>query len=375
MRGLAIKRFTGGGAGIYLASSGNSAIYRNHIGTNPAGTVASANDVGIIISDCPNNDVGGTGGSSTRNIISGNTSDGVRITGSGASSNEVIGNYIGTDVNGATDLGNGYNGVVIVGAADNTVGGLASGKRNVISGNNTNGVGITGSGATNNQVMDNIIGLDATGSVGVGNYQYGVYILDVPGNTVGGSTVGTRNIISYNEIGVMISGGSASGNQIRGNYIGTNLTAQSAMRNRTDGVRIDNAPNNTIGGTAGGYRNVISGNGTTYGSPKSGVRITGGGAVNNVISANYIGTAGSGTSDLGNDDDGVVIHRPASEGAADFIQLLGAHAALDVRFSDSLVEACTEAGFPRVFKRGIVGVAEGLVDHGGALRLPHQGRR
>ena len=48
-----------------------------------------------------------------RNIISGNTGDGVLITGTGTNNNVVAGDFVGTDVTGTAALGNGASGVEI----------------------------------------------------------------------------------------------------------------------------------------------------------------------------------------------------------------------------------------------------------------------
>ena len=62
---------------------------------------------------------------------------------------------------------------------------------------------------------------------------------------------------------------------------------------------------NTIGGTAPGEGNVISGN-TDYG-----VDISGAGTDSNSVVGNYIGTDAAGTADLGNATDGVAIRNGA----------------------------------------------------------------
>jgi len=86
------------------------------------------------------NTVGGTV-SGAANVISGNARFGVYLDNSGTSGNVVLGNKIGTDVNGTAKLGNSIDGVAIAsGATANTVGGTASGAANVISGNGLFGV-------------------------------------------------------------------------------------------------------------------------------------------------------------------------------------------------------------------------------------------
>ena len=76
------------------------------------------------------------------NLISGNVLNGVLIsagtgktqtsTGSMVQGNTVQGNRIGTDVNGATAIGNGQNGVFLNGSPVNTIGGTTSGAGNLI---------------------------------------------------------------------------------------------------------------------------------------------------------------------------------------------------------------------------------------------------
>ena len=85
--------------------------------------------------------------SNAANLISGNT-DGVIIQSPGATGNVVVGNFIGTDISGTTVLGNATDGVEIVDAPDNTIGGPASGEGNLISGSGDGGVRVAGSSAT-----------------------------------------------------------------------------------------------------------------------------------------------------------------------------------------------------------------------------------
>ena len=240
-------------------------------------------------------------------MISGNGSDGVRIY-SGASDNVVEGNYIGTDATGANPLPNTLSGVGIIDASNNTIGGTAAGAGNVISGNGSDGVFIgTNQGtATGNLVAGNYIGTDVTGTKALGNKYAGVEIADSAShNTIGGTTAGDRNVISGSvQGGGVFIDGSATGNLVAGNYIGTDVTGTKALGNALVGVEIADSANNTIGGTAAGDRNVISG------SPQGGVLIDGF-ATGNLVAGNYIGTDVTGTKALGNALAGVEIRDSA----------------------------------------------------------------
>ncbi len=129
---------------------------------------------------------------------------------------------------------------------------------NVISGNGGNGVEIAGFNAANNSVRGNYIGTNITGQFGLPNLN-GIAINNASTSTIGGLNAGERNIISGNTAtGLTLF--NAVGTLVQGNYIGTDSTGLLAIPGAT-GVLIDGgASNNTIGGTAVGARNIISGN-------------------------------------------------------------------------------------------------------------------
>jgi hypothetical protein len=322
---------------------GDTYVTGNLIGTNLAGSAAIANVLGGVgVFDSAQNLIGGTAPAG-RNLISGNGSgapdsgDGVAIAGAGSSGNLVTGNYIGTNLAGSSALPNTRNGVIVsvsttgtVAASGNTIGGTAAGARNVISGNQANGVAIVGQGGggTGNVVQGNYIGTDALGNVDLGNGTSGVTITrGLPGeptpsgNTIGGATPAARNVISGNNVdGVTIVGQSTSGNLVQGNFIGTDATGIFDLGNSRSGVRLttsspalpDTASNNTIGGASAGAGNVISGN------DASGVAVIGnatGGSGNKIV-GNLIGLSADRSVALGNGIDGVVISTVAFSGVA-----------------------------------------------------------
>lgn len=75
-------------------------------------------------------------------------------------------------------------------------------------------------------------------------------------------TSAAANVVSANGgSGVLISGASATSNLIAGNFIGTDLSATIHLGNGANGVKTQDATNNTIGGTAAGAGNTIAFNG------------------------------------------------------------------------------------------------------------------
>jgi hypothetical protein len=128
------------------------------------------------------------------------------------------GNFIGTDVIGAAALGNGGAGVWITGTGD-AVGGTAAGAGKVIAGNAGAGVVIEAAGT---RVQGNYIGTDVTGTQALGNGGNGVAVVGASHNTVGGSAPRAGNTIAFNGgDGVVIDGG--TGNAILHNTIVGNL--------------------------------------------------------------------------------------------------------------------------------------------------------
>jgi len=214
------------GTGVYIYGSGtdNNTVCGNYIGTNANGTADLGNSgSGVFIyGGAKSNTIGGTT-AGERNIISGNDSIGVYIGDSGTDSNTVSGNYIGTDVNGTADLGNSSEGIrIAVGAQSNTIGGTTAGERNIISGNDIDGVRISGSGTDSNTVYGNYIGTDVNGTADLGNSNHGVHIYGgAQSNTIGG----TGNTIAFNgQDGVEVENADTDYNKISQNSIHDNTS-------------------------------------------------------------------------------------------------------------------------------------------------------
>lgn len=248
IRGLVINRFAIDG--ISLIASSDNIIEGNFLGTDLAGTADRGNIRGLALeTGSSNNVIGGTSPQS-RNVVSGNDAQGIRIFGNNLLMNKVQGNFIGTDLTGTVRLSNTFEGLLLHGNTNNrvegnTVGGTEPGARNVISGNgpglqpnlDSPGLALTAPGATGNLVQGNFIGPDASGTRAVGNFAEGLLInVGASSNTIGGASEAARNIISGNgKRGISIGFDlPVSLNVIQGNYIGTAVNGIDPLGNGTN---------------------------------------------------------------------------------------------------------------------------------------------
>lgn len=286
-------------AGIYLNTSGAAAnrVEGNLIGTAAGGLTALGNGfAGITLSAAVSNSIGGSV-AGARNIISGNRQDGL-FASAGSVGNSILGNLIGVNINGTAALSNSFTGVTLDSSSFNLVGGDPAGARSVISANGDIGVWIKGSSAKSNTVAGVFVGTSINGNSALGNVKDGVRITDGAYNLIGGAATSSMNLLSGNGFvaavgaGVLIEGTVATGNTVRGNRIGTDLNGTSALANRTEGIYLDRARGNFIGGDLAGEGNLISGNTTR------GLRATNAWA--NLILGNSFGTASNGVSSLAN---------------------------------------------------------------------------
>jgi hypothetical protein len=272
VRGLVVNDLKANGTvAIYIAGTADKVV-GNFLGTDVTGTSVVGNGTGTtgVGYDVVGGTVGGTT-PDTRNLIAG-FATGVSAAYVPPGGAVVEGNYIGTDATGTKALAN------QVGVFGATVGGTAPGAGNLVSGNQT---GI----AFATLVQGNLVGTDPTGTIAVAN---GTGIRLGDNSLVGGTTPAARNIISGNGLGVFAAG--APNALIEGNYIGTDVAGTKAVAGDGDGIWLWPGDNGTVGGTAPGAGNVISGNGI-------GIRGFGN---NNTIAGNLIGTDYTGTKAVGN---------------------------------------------------------------------------
>jgi titin len=192
------------------------------------------------------------------------------------------------------------SGIVANDSVGNQIGLVDPIGRNVILRNG--GGGIRFAGSSSNVVEGNFIGTDASGAAYGGNNGDGIALLSGSSyNSIGGTAPGEGNVISGNNgNGIYLS--MSPFNVIEGNYIGCDLTGSAAIRNLLCGINLLNCPETTIGGTSDGARNVISGNAI------QGIEIAGAASQNNVIQGNYIGTDATGLHALPNSSTGILLN-------------------------------------------------------------------
>jgi len=225
--------------------------------------------------------------------------------------NVIEGNFIGTDVTGTVDRGNDFG---LSGGRGTLLGGTTVAARNIISGNDNDGIQTGGVG---NLIQGNYIGTDVTGTVALPNGDEGV---DITGdaannNVIGGTVAGAGNVISGNS-GMSSNGVSISApqNLVQGNYIGLDKTGKTGLGNKGAGVVITSAypqppgirpisagRDNTIGGTTNAARNVVSGN------TSRGVVIISEDATGDLVQGNFIGADATGAASVGNSGEGVLV--------------------------------------------------------------------
>ncbi len=303
IQGLVISNFVGHGSGngIDLQSNGNT-VAGNFIGTTPDGSAASSiyNDVGVLL-EGSSNVIGGTS-PADRNVISGN-SYGVQqppLAVNLPTGNLVEGNLIGLDATGTKSMGQG-TGIDIESGSGMTIGGTATGAGNVITGNTMVGIniilegpsGLVQSSNGGELIEGNLIGTDVTGTALVklfnpstgstGNLTgngAGIRLLEEsyqPAqnpivSTIGGTAAGAGNVISGNYGDGISLGTLVIGTLVQGNLIGVDVTGTGPLGNPNGGVDCESGPN-TIGGTVAGAGNTIAFNGIGQISTNGGVVI------------------------------------------------------------------------------------------------------
>ncbi|MBI2300379.1 MAG: right-handed parallel beta-helix repeat-containing protein, partial [Armatimonadetes bacterium] len=281
--------------GIDIRGDGVNIIENNYVGTDASGQASDQNvghGISIGAEAGGDNLIGGTQVAS-RNVISGNGLNGLRLGGTG--DNVITGNYIGLAADGQSALGNNINGIEIaasaggnpVGINGNRIGGDSAAERNVISSNGSDGITVNGTG--DNLFYGNYLGLAADGATQRANGRHGISITvqALGNNVIGNRAPGRRNVIAGNgQFGVSIESTPAL-NKVQSNYIGINAAATDGVFNGAGGVSVSSPVGQLIGGSELGDGNIVSGN--RENANADGIELLGAG--DHVVAGNVIGAA------------------------------------------------------------------------------------
>lgn len=310
VQGLVISGFSG--AGLVLKGGSGNLVQGNLVGTDPSGTGAQPNGVGIEILGSSSNTIGGTA-AGAGNLISGNLGAGIELVRStqDSTANLIAGNLIGTTANGSSPLGNHGSGILVQGVTGNLIGASDPVAGNVVSSNLHDGIELT-SGAAATLIQGNLIGTTADGLHPLGNQKDGILLDRAASNTMGGTNPGQGNVISGNLGNGVETLPSATANVFEGNDIGTDRSGTLALGNRGNGVSLGSG-SNSVGGLSSGAGNIIADNGT--GSVGAGVQLVGLVNQNAILSNSIHDNAGLGIN-LGNGP--TPSHQPGSVGPNNF---------------------------------------------------------
>jgi parallel beta-helix repeat protein len=269
----------------------NTLLFANRVGVNLAPVAVPNGWAGVSIV------YGAQGTTLDQNTLSGNTQQGLYVTGAATSQITVTSNNIGLNQLGTFSVPNQEQGVLVAGLP----GAAMTVRYNIVSGNGLTGILIDSSAYVT--LTNNLVGTSASGTVAWPNGGDGIKLRNGANHIlIGGSDFATKNSISGNTgNGVVLDGPLTTLNVVTGNNIG-NYDGISALPNGANGVLLTNsAYSNTIGSRPTGFgRNIISGNAL------DGVSLTNL-ATHNTVNGNFIGVTGDGFTALPNGLGGVSI--------------------------------------------------------------------
>ena len=263
-----------GGDGINLDFARGVKVEGNRIGTDVSGKKVIPNlGNGVHAEDSRRVIIGGSDRSpatcdASCNLISGNLFNGVLV--NRGDPVQIEGNFIGTDIDGELDRGNGASGIfltyeVLAGSGEqgqHIIGGEQVRSGNLISGNDVDGIRIQKVSSTDiaeNHIYHNLIGTNADGTSRLPNTEFGISILGSSRNSIGAP--GSGNVIAANGFGgILVApselGGPDGNNTIYSNYVGTN-SSEADLGNLGAGIEIHTS-GNEVGGDNQDEGNVIA---------------------------------------------------------------------------------------------------------------------
>ncbi|MBS0658006.1 MAG: right-handed parallel beta-helix repeat-containing protein [Verrucomicrobia bacterium] len=285
------------GYGIVLRNTSGGVVQGNYVGLGADGNAQipqQIDDNGIRIENAEDSQVLDNAVGRVRSTANGGA--GICVTGSLATGAVVSGNRIGTNAAGTAAAGN-LIGVLLQFGAEATVGGLTPAARNVIAGNDNQGILVTNGLSTGTPptgfIFGNYVGLGADGSTILANGT-GIEIqAGITGVQIGGASAGSGNVIAGNAVGVSLA---SAGHLLTRNFFGTDATGTLGRPGGTGLLLRSGAAGCTIGGASAANANVFAAHTVAAIATETGATNAGG----HTLRFNRIGTAADGVSPLPN---------------------------------------------------------------------------
>ncbi|HNT54201.1 MAG TPA: NosD domain-containing protein [Anaerolineaceae bacterium] len=264
--------------GIALSDQDNQ-LMGNIIGLDATGTQAMGNEIGIGLAG--QNNIIGSLEAGKNNIISASIFEGIGACAHIDDGNQIIGNYVGTDISGTLDRGNGGVGIYVECGTSNT---LVQG--NLVSGNQLAGIIFGDHSSDFNVVIGNQVGTTLDGNQPLLNGGVGIYVGGAAYSRIGGAAPGEGNRVGTGTVEV---GGMCSGDTlVQGNWIGLNAAGTSILPN-AGSIVLYGSTRAIVGGATPAESNFV----TTLGNFSLDAR-----SANNVIAGNFFGLAVDGVTPL-----------------------------------------------------------------------------
>lgn len=303
-----------GGTGIEVVGDNND-VRANEIGTTADGSTTSGTNGNSLENGSNGIHVLGDGNaigeddiSADRNLISGNSGEGILIGESGgpADNTLIINNHIGVNASVDGVLPNSADGIDVIEGSGTTIDG------NVVSGNEFDGIEISAVNSNTSQrtvITGNYVGTNSSGA-DLGNDSDGILIEANPASGSREVEIFNGNVVGHNGAdGVRLDG---DRHDIAGNYVGTNANGDD-LGNGDRGIELNGGSSVSIGFNISVENDAddpnVVGNNT-----RSGIFISDAG--NNEIQGNYIGT-NSNEADLGNGGNGIAVSASSGNNAND----------------------------------------------------------
>jgi parallel beta-helix repeat protein len=292
--------------GITLSGSGarNNVIVANRIGVNDYGTTGYGNGrVGIYGGSLPATTI------ITGNLISGNGWAGIWLNNTRGFT--ITHNIIGADISASYAIPNGHDGIALTNGTQYTlIGDLGPDTRNIISGNTFNGIRLR-DGSPFNTILANYIGLDGNGTSAIPNGGAGIAIYDSDFTHIGydgGVTEGRCYVAGNAGEGIYVHGSQYTSVRSR-TYVGVASALGPAASRGPAPQQLASAAGATAAGLGNAREGILLDGSSlsdisaavVFDNGLAGVAVVGTGVLSNTILPGEVKQNGGLPIDLGND--------------------------------------------------------------------------